>query len=364
MGRRFREPQERDVASVSDRRKQVTFSIGARSIGDGARCFIIAEAGVNHNGEVGRAHELVELAAGGGADAVKFQTFDASAVVATTAPAAPYQSDRGATTQSEMLRELALPDSAWRELADHARERSLTFISTAFDRRSLELLLEIGIAVLKCPSGELDNIAFLADLASVGLPIIVSTGLGTEAEVSSAVEALSAAPAIALLHCVSAYPAPVSSSNLRAMQAMATTFKVPVGWSDHTPGHLTAIAAVAMGASILEKHITVDHALPGPDHSASLDAQEFDVYVDAVRGTEAALGDGVKRPTEAELENRFFVRRSYHASRALHIGDILAADDVVLLRPAAGIPASEQVVGRAVVRAVAAGAPVRHEDVA
>jgi N-acetylneuraminate synthase/N,N'-diacetyllegionaminate synthase len=336
--------------------------IAGRYVGPGHPCFVIAEAGVNHDGDPAVAHRLVEVAADAGADAVKFQTFRPEELVAGDAAAAPYQRRRGAATQQQMLAALTLPPAVWRELAGHAAERGLVFLSTAFDAASLDLLLGLGVAALKVPSGELDNLRFVRELAGHGLPLLVSTGLGTLAEVAAAVDAAAAAPGLALLHCVTAYPAPVESSNLRAMAAMAERFQVPVGWSDHTLGSVTAVAAVALGASILEKHVTTDHDRPGPDHSASAEPAELAAYVAAVRDAEASLGDGVKRPAAAELENLRFARRSYHAVRDLRPGETVAEDDVALLRPADGLPPAAEVVGRVVARDVAAGQALTAED--
>ena len=339
-----------------------SLSIGKRTVGAGHPCFVIAEAGVNHNGQVALAHRLVKVAADAGADAVKFQTFRPESLVSTTADAAPYQRQRGAVTQRSMLEALTLPETAWQELAADASEQGLVFLSTAFDLASLELLLSVGVTALKVPSGELDNLRFVSDLASRGLPLVISTGLGTLDEVAAAVAAAAAAPGIALLHCVTAYPAPVGSSNLKAMATMGERFRMPVGWSDHTEGSVTAVAAVALGASILEKHFTTDRGLSGPDHAASAAPEELAAYVADVRATEASLGDGIKRPATAELDNRFFARRSYHAVRSLRPGRVISEGDVTLMRPAAGLPPSAEVVGRTVARPVAAGSALTVED--
>lgn len=336
--------------------------VGERAVGPGRPCFVIAEAGVNHGGDSDRAHALIDVAADCGADAVKFQTFLPESLASAEAAAAPYQAERGVTTQREMLEALTLPREAWAGLAAHAADRGLIFLSTPFDLESLDLLLGLGVRALKIPSGELDNLGFIAQAASRGLPLILSTGLGTLDEVAAAVEAAASAQGVALLHCVTAYPAPVESSNLRAMSAMAKKFRRPVGWSDHTEGSVTAVAAVALGASILEKHLTTDRSLPGPDHAASADPSEFAAYVAAVRAAEASLGDGVKRPAEAELENLRFARRSYHAARDLEPGEVLREGDVRLVRPATGLPPTTVVVGRVVTRAVAAGQPLLAED--
>lgn len=337
-------------------------TIANRVIGGEAACFIVAEVGVNHDGDVAMAHRLVDVAADSGADAVKFQTFDPPRLVSSAAEAAPYQRERGADTQLEMLRRLSLPDTAWKELAAHATERGLVFLSTAFDDVSLERVLELGVPALKVPSGELTNLPFIRTLAAKGLPLIISTGLATLEEVGSAVAAADGADGICLLHCVTAYPAPVESSNLRAIETMRARFGLPVGWSDHTQGWLTAVGAVALGASVLEKHITTDRGFRGPDHEASEDPAAFEAYVRNVRAAEAALGNGVKRPVEAELPNRAAARRSYHARRDLRPGEVLRSEDVELLRPATGLAPDVQVAGRSVLRPVAAGAPLRLED--
>jgi N,N'-diacetyllegionaminate synthase len=337
------------------------FSVKGRLIGSGNPSFVIAEAGVNHNGEIRLAHRLVDVAADCGADAVKFQMFVPDALVSVTASAAPYQRDGGAVTQRAMLEALVLPKSAWSELAAHAVDRGLIFTATAFDTCSLDMLLELEVPVLKIPSGELDNPQYIKLAASKDLPLIISTGISTLGEVDTAVALAGEAPSIALLHCVTAYPAPVEASNLRAITTLARRFDVPVGWSDHTQGHVTAIAAVALGASILEKHVTTDRALPGPDHAASSDPAQFKAYVQAVRDAEAALGNGIKEPAPAELENRAFARRSFHAVRTLRSGEVIREEDVRLLRPATGLPPSAEVVGRTVLQDIIAGNPVLAE---
>ncbi len=336
--------------------------IGERSVGAGHPCFVIAEAGVNHNGDVGLAHRLIDVAAESGADAVKFQTFQPGSLVAIGAGAAPYQRDRGAATQRAMLEALVLPEKAWAELASHAAERDLVFLSTAFDSASLDLLIDLGVQALKIPSGELDNVHFIAQTASRGLPVIISTGLGTLEEVAAALRAAAPAAGVALLHCVTAYPAPTDASNLRAMVTMSDAFGVPVGWSDHTEGYVTAVASVTLGASILEKHFTTDRGLAGPDHAASADPEQFAAYVSAVRAVEAALGDGVKQPAAAEAVNREHARRSYHARRDLQPGTVVQPDDVCLLRPATGLPPASPLVGRVITRHVRAGQALTAED--
>lgn len=339
------------------------FSIGDRHVGEGAACFIVAEAGVNHNGSLRIAHQLIDLAVQCAADAVKFQTFDPSALVSVSAAAAPYQHRSGARSQRALLDSLVLPRNAWKELARHAADVGIVFLSTAFDYGSLELLLEAGVRALKVPSGELDHLEFITALASYGVPLIMSTGLATLDEVNAAIDAARAAPAVAILHCVTAYPAPLESCNLRAMVTMADRFGVPVGWSDHTEGSTSAVAAVALGAKLLEKHLTIDRNMTGPDHAASEDLRSMTAYVRTVRAVEAALGNGTKQPNPAELENRFFARRSYHAKRDLDQGVIISREDVVLLRPADGLPPGTNLVGLSLARFVAQGAPVTANDI-
>lgn len=324
---------------------------------------VIAEGGVNHDGDPELAHRLVDVAADAGADVVKFQTFDPARLVSVAADTTPYQRARGAAEgQRALLEALTLPTSVWAELRDHALERGLTFLSTPFDLGSAELLVELGVPALKVSSGELTNTPFLRALASYGVPLLVSTGMGSADEVAAAVEACAAAPGTVLFHCVSAYPAPLDQCNLRAIPALADAHGLPVGWSDHTIGTTSALGAVALGASLLEKHVTTDRTRPGPDHAASLEPDELTAYVDACRGLARALGDGVKRRVPAEEENAPLVRRSWHAARDLAAGSVITPDDVVLLRPEGGAAPSLDVVGRTVSAAVAAGAPLHPDD--
>lgn len=330
-------------------------TIGNHLLG-GETPFVIAEAGVNHDGDVAKAHALIDVAAEAGAGSVKFQTFEASSLVAEDASAAPYQKRAtGSATQSEMLKALSLPRDAWLELSDHARERDLLFLSTPFDLASADLLLELGVPALKVPSGELTNLGFIRRLAELDVPLLISTGMGSLDEVGAALGAAAAAPSRALFHCVSAYPAPAEDCNLRAIPAMQAQFDVPVGWSDHTTGSTAAVAAAALGASIFEKHFTLDSTAPGPDHAASLEPDELAAYVRDVDAAVRMLGDGRKRRMPSELENAPLVRRSWHLRRDVPAQHVLTADDVVALRPEAGVSVAVDVVGRTTVRAVAAG---------
>ena len=324
---------------------------------------VIAEAGVNHDGDPDLAHRLVDVAADSGADAVKFQTFDPDRLVSAAADATPYQRARGAAAgQRSLLASLTLPESVWAELRDHASERGTLFLSTPFDLGSAELLVGLGVPGLKVSSGELTNTPFLRELAALGVPLLVSTGMGSAAEVADAVEACGEAPGTVLFHCVSAYPAPLEQCNLRAIPQMAHAHGLPVGWSDHTTGLTSALGAVALGASVLEKHVTTDRTRSGPDHAASLEPGELTAYVAECRALARALGDGTKRRVPAEEENAHLVRRSWHAVRDLAPGTVLGHGDVVLLRPEGGAAPSEVIVGRSLRTAVDAGAPVRSDD--
>ena len=340
-----------------------TVRIGTLELPSAGQVVVIAEAGVNHDGDPALAHRLVDVAADAGADAVKFQTFDPDRLVSAAADATPYQQARGsAADQHSLLTALTLPSSVWAELRDHATERGTQFLSTPFDLGSAELLVGLGVPALKVSSGELTNTPFLRELATFGVPLLVSTGMGSADEVAAAVEACTGAPGTVLFHCVSAYPAPLEQCNLRAIPAMMATHGLPVGWSDHTTGSTSALGAVALGACVLEKHVTTDRARPGPDHAASLEPDALATYVDRCRGLARALGDGTKRRVAAEEENAHLVRRSWHATRALGAGEVLTVDDLVLLRPEGGSAPSDVLVGRTVRHAVEAGAPVRPDD--
>ena len=324
---------------------------------------VIAEAGVNHNGDLDLAHRLVDIAAAAGADAVKFQTFDPDRLVSAAAETTPYQRDRGGSTdQRSLLEALTLPESAWPELRDHATASGITFLSTPFDLGSAELLVGLGVPALKVSSGELTNLPYLRELATLGVSLLVSTGMGTDDEVAAAVDACADAPGLVLFHCVSAYPAPIDECNLRAIPRLMERHGVPVGWSDHTPGLTTALGAVALGAPVLEKHFTSDRTLPGPDHLASLEPEELADYVRQAKLLARALGDGVKRRMPSEEENARLVRRSWHAARDLATGTVLTAADVVLLRPEGGVGPAVELPGRVLARDVAAGSPVLGAD--
>lgn len=343
------------------------FRIGAAEIGPG-HVFTIAEAGVNHDGDVDVAMRLIDAAADAGADAVKFQTFVPGALAASTAPTAAYQRERGdGEAQRAMLDRLALPLDAWAQLQAHARLRGLVFLSTPFDDASAALLDGLDVPAFKVGSGELTNLPFLARLAALGRPLIVSTGMATMVEVAAAVDAVGPARAagrLALLHCVSSYPAAPTDANLSAIEMLRQAFGVPAGWSDHTPGIAMPIAAVGLGATIVEKHLTLDRTRRGPDHAMSLEPAEFSAMVDAIRSVEAAIGGHPKTPSDAEREIAAVARRSLHWARDLPAGATIDAADLSALRPGTGIsPAqTDAFVGRRTSRAVSGGAMVAPDD--
>lgn len=303
--------------------------------------FIIAEAGVNHNGSLDLALQLVDAAKASGADAVKFQTFRADLLATRSAHKAAYQerTTEKAESQFEMLRRLELDAAAHRLLIDHCQQIGIQFLSSAFDAQSADLLAAMNVPLYKVPSGEITNLPFLQHLASKGRPLILSTGMSTLGEVEEAVHVIQAAGAtqLTLLHCVTEYPAPYAEVNLRAMQTLRVAFSLPVGYSDHTPGIDIAIAAVALGAEVIEKHFTLDRSLPGPDHAASLEPVELQQMVTAIRHVEAALGNGIKAPAPCELPNLSVARKSVVAARELPSGHQLAIGDLDIKRPGNGL---------------------------
>jgi N,N'-diacetyllegionaminate synthase len=330
--------------------------IGGRAVGAGEPVYLVAEAGVNHDGDVDRAFELVDAAAEAGADAVKFQIFDADRLVARGAPKAAYQENGSSETQDEMLRRLQLDRPAFERIAERAQSRGIALIASPFDDTSVDVLVELGAPAIKIASPDLVNLPLVAYAASKGQPLLLSTGMADLEETRTAVEVARAAGAreIVVLHCVSAYPARAEDANLAAMATLASELGVPVGFSDHTLGTTVAIAAAALGACMIEKHFTLDRSALGPDHAASLEPQELSDLVVALRTAASAIGDGVKRPVEAELENMPVVRRSVAVSVDLPAGSVLTRSALVALRPGTGIPARrlEELVGRTLVRDV------------
>ncbi|MBI4617129.1 MAG: N-acetylneuraminate synthase family protein [Planctomycetes bacterium] len=339
--------------------------IGSHPVGPGHSVLVIAEAGVNHDGDTGQADRLVEAAQIAGADAVKFQIFRADSLVVRGAPKAGYQARDDSADQYEMLRRLELPPEEFRELARSAEERGLLFLASVFDKESLEVLVRFGAKAVKLGSGELTNHPLVGAAARTGLPLLLSTGASDLAEVRAAVRTFrdGGGRELVLLHCLSAYPAPVEDANLLAIGTLAAEFGIPVGYSDHTRGPACAAAAVALGACVIEKHLTLDRDLPGPDHAASSEPEEFYEMVRAVRTVECALGDGVKRPRPCEEDVRRVARRSVVARRRLTTGEPVEQDALAILRPGTGIPPADlpRVIGKRPRRDVEAGTALSWE---
>lgn len=296
---------------------------------------------MNHNGSLDLALRLADAAKASGADAVKFQTFRADLIATRSAHKAPYQerTTAHAESQFEMLQRLELDALAHKRLIEHCRQIGIQFLSSPFDAQSADLLATMNVSLYKVPSGEITNLPFLKHLARKGRPLILSTGMSTLGEVEEAVNVLKAAGAskLTLLHCVTEYPAPYAEVNLRAMHTLKSAFGLPVGYSDHTPGIDIAIAAVALGAEVIEKHLTLDRSLPGPDHAASLEPSELQQMVVAIRHVEAALGTGIKAPAPCELPNLLVARKSVVAARLLPAGHQLRIGDLDIKRPGNGL---------------------------
>jgi N,N'-diacetyllegionaminate synthase len=333
------------------------FTFAGRPVGDG-RCLLIAEAGVNHNGSPALALDLVDAAATAGADVVKFQTFRAEALVTASARKAAYQvSNTGdAGSQFAMLLALELPEDAWPAIMERCAARGIAFLSSPFDAGSAAMLHRLGTPGFKLGSGELTNWPLLRQVAAYGRPLILSSGMADLGEAEDAVTWAHEAGCadVAMLHCVSAYPAPPAACNLRAMDSLRAALGVPIGWSDHSEGAALTLAAVARGAAIIEKHLTLDRRMPGPDHAASLEPGEFAALCRDVRVVEAALGDGIKRPAACEADTAAVARRSVVAARDLPAGCVLVADDLAAKRPGGGLPPAwlPRLIGRRLRRAV------------
>lgn len=304
---------------------------------------IIAEAGVNHNGDIDLACQLIDAAAAAGANMVKFQTFSANRLASHSAPLAEYQRQvvGSSSSQHEMLRKLELDRMAHETLIAHAETRKIRFFSTGFDLESVCMLAELGLDRFKVPSGEITNLPYLKLIGSYRKPVILSTGMATMGEIEAAIDVLEAAGAsrqtTTVLHCNTEYPTPMTDVNLRAMCTIGQAFGVQVGYSDHTSGIEVAIAAVALGASVIEKHLTISRELPGPDHKASLEPHELRDMVTAIRNIEQALGDGIKRPTPSEIKNRSVARKSLVAARSIRKGEIFTFENMTVKRPGDGL---------------------------
>ena len=334
--------------------------VGARPVGLGHPVFIIAEAGANHNGDLSSARQLVDVASEARADAVKFQTFKAECLTIRKAPKAAYQLQHTdpAETQFDMLRRLELSPQSHVDLQDRCRQKGILFMSTPFDEQSADFLDERGVAVFKIPSGEITNLPFLHHVSKKKKPLIVSTGMSTLDDIQKAVDAIYAEgnEQLILLHCVSSYPADPSEINLRAMETLQKTFHVPVGFSDHTLGLDVSLAAVALGACVIEKHFTLDRNAPGPDHRMSLTPSELKSLVQGIRTVEAALGKADKQPTPNELKVAAVARKSLVTSRPIPAGTKMSKDMIAIRRPGTGLPPDmlEKIIGRSTLHDLAA----------
>lgn len=303
--------------------------------------YVIAEAGVNHNGNINIAYQLVDAAKEAGADAVKFQTFRAERLVSRIAPKAEYQkkTTNSNESQSDMLKRLELSEEEYRNLKRYCDKKEIQFLSTPFDEKSVDFLDSLGLPLMKIPSGEITNFPLLVKIAQTRKKMLLSTGMSDMREIQAAVEILenNGAEEITVLHCNTEYPTPYKDVNLSAMFQMAEVLKKPIGYSDHTRGIEIPIAAVAMGAVVIEKHFTMSRNMAGPDHKASLEPNELRQMVESIRNVEIARGDGEKRPSESEKKNIFIARKSIVASRQIKAGEILTRDNLTTKRPGNGI---------------------------
>ncbi|MEQ8523515.1 N-acetylneuraminate synthase [Gracilimonas sp.] len=326
--------------------------------------YIIAEAGVNHNGDLQKAIELIEVATQAGVDVVKFQSFKADKLVSKTAKKAKYQSQNigdGDESQYNMLKSLELSEEDHTVLIKECEKRGIQFLSTAFDVDGIDFLDDLGMPFFKSPSGEITNYPYLKRLAEKRKPVILSTGMADMQEVKNAIEVLLkhglTKKDITVLHCNTEYPTPMEDVNLKAMNTIAKELGVRVGYSDHTLGIEVPVAAVAMGACVIEKHFTLDRNLPGPDHRASLEPDELKDMVKAIKNIEKAIsGSGEKEPSRSEKKNKTVARKSIHTTRSMKAGEAIKEKDIIALRPGDGISPMdwENIIGRKVSRAYAA----------
>lgn len=309
-----------------------------------SKIYIIAEAGVNHNGSLEMAFRLIDIAVAAGADAIKFQTFKAEKVIAVKAPKAVYQQENTGSDESqlEMVKKLELDEKAHAILYKYCQNKGIQFLSTPFDLESIDLLHRLGLKIFKIPSGEITNLPYLRKIGALKKRLILSTGMADLREIEDALNVLSFAGSsmenIIVLHCNTEYPTPFEDVNLKAMQTIQNAFPgISVGYSDHTNGIEVSIAAVAMGASVIEKHFTLDRNLPGPDHKSSLEPDELKALVQAIRNIEKALGNGIKRPSPSELKNKPIARKSLVAAQSIKTGELFSADNITTKRPGTGI---------------------------
>ncbi|WMJ72889.1 N-acetylneuraminate synthase [Cytophagaceae bacterium ABcell3] len=334
------------------------------------KTIIIAEAGVNHNGDLDMAFELIDKAAEAGADFVKFQTYNTERLVSPYAQKAKYQKENmpGGENQYDMLKRLELSEKDHYKLIDRCRLKNIGFLSSCFDDTSAVFLHNLGVAYIKIPSGELTNVPLLKKVASLGRPVILSTGMATMGEVEQAIFTLENhgldKGKLTVLHCSSQYPTPFEEVNLKAMVSIQQAFKVQVGYSDHTEGIEVPIAATAMGGVMIEKHFTLDQSLPGPDHKASLEPEGLKKMVSAIRNIDIAMGDGIKKPGKSEMQNMEVVRKSVHARCDIQAGQVITETGICLKRPAAGLPPSmvDDIIGKKIARGKKANEPITLDD--
>lgn len=305
------------------------------------KTYIIAEAGVNHNGSIELAKKMIDKAKDAGADCIKFQTFVSENIVSKTAGKADYQKEHTSSSESQldMLKKLELSFDEFVKLNEYCKEKEIEFLSTAFDFESIKFLNNLGIKRWKIPSGDITNLPYLIEIAKLGKPVILSTGMSTMFDIKSAVSVLkeNGSGQITVLHCTTEYPTPYKDVNLKAMKTIKKEFNVPVGYSDHTKGIEIPIAAVAMGATIIEKHFTLDRNMEGPDHKASLEPDELKSMVSAIRNIEFAMGDGNKKPANSEVKNMAVSRKSIVANKDIKKGELFTEENIAVKRPGNGI---------------------------
>lgn len=307
-----------------------------------SKVFVIAEAGVNHNGSLELAKRLVEVAANSGADAVKFQTFKADKLVSKGTQKADYQKQTTAAEESQyaMIRNLELDESTHRELVHHCDEKQIMFLSTPFDHDSIDMLNSFGMPIFKIPSGEITNLPYLRHVGRLGKEVILSTGMADMGEIEDALDVLlqagTARDKITVLHATTEYPCPIEEVNLRAMQTIRDTFGVKIGYSDHTHGIEVPIAAVAMGAEVIEKHFTLSSTMEGPDHQASLEPEALEAMIAGIRRVSLAMGSGIKKPSKSEIKNMAVVRKSIVAARNIKAGEAFSENNLCVKRPGVG----------------------------
>lgn len=333
---------------------------------EASHTYIIAEVGVNHNGDLSLAKQSIDAAKAAGADAVKFQTFKAEKLTTKSAKMANYQKTNTGKTESQfdMLKRLELSKEEFKEIRLYCEEKEIDFLSTPFDEESALFLKEIGVQAFKIGSGDLTNIPLLREIDLCGLPVFLSTGMANLQEVKEASECFIYSP-VTILHCTSNYPAASSDINLYAMVTLEQELGLPIGYSDHSLGYEVGICAVSLGAKVLEKHFTLDKNLPGPDHKASLDPEEFSDFVNHIRDAEIFLGNGVKRCMPSEQSTKDVARKSVVSTRALSAGEVLSIEDLAIKRPGNGIQPKRiyELIGKKVTQPIPEDYPFQEDDI-